>query len=107
MARLEAGDIELGPTDKSYKVYVHNLGGEQFKQSYRIDEPSKPGEIMKDPMDQSHWVWETRLRDECKFYFQHLSDEQRQRFVELLNDKKLKLSYPGYFYRMPFFIEKK
>lgn len=27
-----------------------------------------------------------------------------KRFVELLNEKKLKLDYPGYFYRAPFFI---
>lgn len=25
MERLEAGDVELGPTDKSYKVYVRDL----------------------------------------------------------------------------------
>jgi len=28
MARLEAGDIQLGPTDKDYKVYIENSGGE-------------------------------------------------------------------------------
>lgn len=31
MARMEAGDIEIGPTDKSYKVYVKNLGGAELK----------------------------------------------------------------------------
>lgn len=30
MKRLEAGDVEVGPTDKSYKVYVNNRGGEPF-----------------------------------------------------------------------------
>ena len=30
MARLEAGDVELIPTDKNYKVYVYNDGGEWF-----------------------------------------------------------------------------
>jgi hypothetical protein len=103
MARLEAGDVILVPTDKNYKVYVKNDGGEPFKQTFRTDEPSKPGEIMKDPMDQSKWTWTTQETSQTKFYFQHLSEEQRKRFVELLNTKKIKLDYPGYFYRLPFF----
>jgi hypothetical protein len=103
MKRLEAGDVELGPTDKSYKVYVHNIGGKPFLQSHRIDEPSKPGEIMKDPMDQSHWTWTTREMQQCKFYFQHLSVDQQRRFIELLNAKKLKIGMPGHFYVRPFF----
>ena len=64
MAKSAAG-IELGPTDKAYKVYVGDGG---------------------------------------KFYFQHLSSEQRSAFVDLLNGKRLKLGYPGYFYRLPFFV---
>lgn len=43
-------------------------------------------------------------RRESKFYFEHLSDEQRKRFVELLNAGKLNLREPGFFYRLPFFI---
>lgn len=39
-----------------------------------------------------------------KFYFDHLSTEQKVEFVELLNQKKVKFDYPGYFYRTPFFI---
>lgn len=39
-----------------------------------------------------------------KFYFQHLSEEQKRRFVDLLNEKKLKIGYPGRFYVAPFFI---
>lgn len=68
MVRLEAGDVELTPTDKNYKVYVTGAG-------------------------LSH----------AKFYFQHLSEPQMLRFIELLNEKRLKLAYPGHFYRMPFF----
>jgi len=49
MAHLEAGDVSLGTTDKSYKVYVEGLG--RF----------------------------------AKFYFQHLDEGQRRRFVLLLN----------------------
>lgn len=39
-----------------------------------------------------------------KFYFQHLSEEGRTRFVDLVNAKQLRIGYPGYFYRPPFFM---
>jgi len=141
MARLEAGDVELVPTDKNYKVYVRNKGGEPFHQSYRVDsmedrikaaadaihryhkvrnmteeaaflaamsaddradfEAYKAGDQL-DPM--KNWKWTTEDRSETKFYFQHLTEPQMQRFVELLNEKKLRIGEPGFFYRKPFFI---
>lgn len=100
MARIEAGDVRLTPTDKSYKVYVGNDGGAPLRQTYRPSQPSNPDAMGDDP---SKWVWETREMSTGKFYFQHLSPTQRTRFIELLNDKRLKLEYPGYFYRLPFF----
>jgi hypothetical protein len=80
MAHVEAGDVELEPTDKNYKVYVVL--------------PRKPGES------------ENTLHAHAKFYFQHLSVEQRKRFVELLNEAKLSIAYPGRFYVLPFFIQR-
>jgi hypothetical protein len=98
MERLEIGNVKLTPTDKSYKVYVQNDGGEGFKQTYR----NCPDDVPRHgPKECTHWV--TRDMTETKFYFQHLSVDQRKRFVELLNDKKLKLNIPGYFYVLPFF----
>lgn len=43
-----------------------------------------------------------------KFYFQHLSDEDKNRFIDLYNAKKMKIGIPGYFYVTPYFtrIEK-
>jgi len=63
----------LGPTDKSYKVYVSTA-------------------------NHSH----------LKFYFQHFNAEQQIRFIALLNNKPrtFTIEYPGYFYRLPFFIRK-
>lgn len=72
MARLEAEDVELGPTDKNYKLYLD----------------AKPG---TPPVP-------------LKFYFQHFSEAQKRRFVELLNLKKLHFGYPGYLYTTPYFI---
>jgi hypothetical protein len=42
-----------------------------------------------------------------KFYYQHLSVEQRDEFIELHNDKTMKIGYPGYFYVKPFFVTTK
>lgn len=61
---------EIGPTDKSYKVYVRDPGGRQY----------------------------------AKFYFQHLSPEQRREFIARLNAQTMNIGYPGHFYRLPFFV---
>lgn len=98
MQRLEAGDVELGPTDKSYKVYVRNSGGAPFLQTYR-DCPRGSAPHMAEEC--THWV--TREVSETKFYFQHLSADQQRRFIELLNARKVKFGYPGHFYVLPFF----
>lgn len=100
MKRLEAADIELGPTDKNYKVYVKNEGGEVFKQTYR-DCPRDS--TCTGPDDCDHWI--TRDITQTKFYFQHLSPEQQTRFIELINEKKVKIGMPGHFYNLPFFCK--
>lgn len=41
--------------------------------------------------------------DHAKFYYQHLSVEQRGKFVQMINDKTMKIGEPGYFYTLPFF----
>jgi len=41
-----------------------------------------------------------------KFYFEHLSKEQKLEFIILLNTNKLQIEYPGYFYVLPYFIAK-
>ena len=101
MARLEAGDVELGPSDKNYKVYVRNRGGAMFKQHYRDcprdSEPHMP-EVC------THWV--TREIDQTKFYFQHLSPEQQQRFVEIYNDRRIHFSVVIDFHVLPYFMRR-
>lgn len=55
---------------------------------------------------ETHWVQVCPRgeRRESKFYFEHLSAEQRTRFVEMLNADQLTLRAPGYFYSSPFFM---
>jgi hypothetical protein len=38
-----------------------------------------------------------------KFYFQHLSEDQRNEFITAYNDHIITIGYPGYFYVLPFF----
>jgi len=97
MARLEVGDVELIPTDKSYKAYARNRGGQPFLQTYRIDSRPYQGHFS------AEHDWVTRETSQTKFYFQHLSAEQRRRFIELHNGGKLHLGAPGRFYVVPFF----
>lgn len=75
MGRLEAGDVRLGTTDKNYKVYVENDGGEPII-----------------------------VRGAAKFYFQHLSQEQMRRFVDLYNEKRIKFQGDFGFYVLPYFM---
>ena len=72
MDYVRAG-VELGPTDKNYKVYVHP--------------------------DSKHPV-----PGAGKFYWYHLSETQMREFISLLNEAKVNLGYPGYFYTKPYFI---
>lgn len=96
-ARLEKGDVEIIPTDKSYKIYVRNAGGEPFKQTYRTDSKPFAG------WDSPEHDWVTRDVSETKFYFQHVDAAAQQRFIDLYNAKKMKIGFPGYFYTTPFF----
>ncbi len=115
MARLEAGDVRLGSTDKSYKVYIENAEGAKFKQTYRDCPRDKEiiGEAGNKYMVSScagpdactHRV--TRETNSTKFYFQHLSAEQQGRFIELLNAKKIRFQDDYSFYVLPFFCKRK
>jgi hypothetical protein len=43
--------------------------------------------------------------DGGKFYYQHLSVEQRHDFIDLLNEKKVNFGYPGFFTVLPYFTK--
>ena len=75
---IEAG-CKLTPTDKNYKLYIDGIAN----------------------------VFYVPNNNHSKFYFQHFSKEQCIKFIELSNDNKLKLGYPGYFYVIPFFMSLK
>ncbi|MGO7779469.1 hypothetical protein ACC717_04975 [Rhizobium ruizarguesonis] len=121
---IEVG-AELGPTDKSYKVYVDlpDPRAGEMKITGSTNAEASPGanwtraaeaDIAEyyegRPVPPDHrmtWVLRTpRNKVHGKFYFQHLSDEEQTRFIELLNAKKINVGAPGYFYRLPFFASR-
>ncbi len=54
-----------------------------------------------EPTDKNYKAY---LRGTGKVYYQHFSEEQCRKFIDLLNAKKLNVAYPGHFYVLPFFI---
>lgn len=80
MAFVRAGG-EVGPTDKNYKAYLHDTKDDSGL-TVRVKAPG------------------------MKFYFQHLSEEQKMEFIGLLNAKAVKIGYPGHFYRLPYFCQR-
>lgn len=116
----------VGPTDKDYKAYLGKPRTDEYiaerkarflaggyggiAQAIRklgAKDGKTPEQIDADL--EEHWT--TRqlpsIQDGCgqeaKFYYQHLSDEQRMEFIALYNSKQMKVGYPGHFYRLPFF----
>lgn len=81
MRFLKEGWI-LGPTDKNYKAY--------------LGEPIEPYNLLG--------TIEISSKDVGKFYYEHLSEGQRKEFVDMLNQKAIKIGYPGHLYVRPFFV---
>lgn len=95
---IEAG-AEITPTDKNYKIYVDSTEAAPLTMTYRN---CPKDATCTGPNDCTHWVTEPTSRG--KFYFQHLDEAGMNRFIEMLNAKRMKFAYPGYFYVPPFFI---
>lgn len=123
--RLAAAGNKVTPTDKGYKVYVevdNALVGKRAcvtSASHPIAGYKILTEEMADTVtweresDRKYYVGryvqfsEHPATKTKKFYFMHLSEEQKVEFVGLINDKKLTLAHPGYFYVLPYFVTRK
>jgi|GEM_PF-1478368 len=121
---VESG-CKLGPTDKNYKVYVDlpHPHPEKLRvvSSQNFEPPDATGYIKIDNAElarkygRSTWAaghveW-IKLGPNGpvahgKFYFQHLNDYQRSRFVELINSDKVVVGFPGHFYVLPYFCRR-
>lgn len=126
---IEAG-YTLDPTDKNYKVYVHRpnpkVGKPRIISSANYKFSDKAVYLTKqnlrnvcagfhpDDLEYArkwyidHWVeiGQHSSMQQDKFYFQHLTEDERIKFIDLYNAKKIKLGFPGRFYVAPFFAKK-
>ncbi len=102
-AAVESG-AEVLPTDKSYKAYIDvadpNVGKPR---AHTISTFPSPGSVEEAPGRHVHYG-PTPANRHAKFYFEHLSIDERRRFVDMVNQGKMKIGHPGRFYRPPFFM---
>jgi hypothetical protein len=121
MEAARRGDL-ITPTDKNYKAYVDlpnpregevRIVGTTNSREHPGGNWVPVGEKERADLDRAgsgglqttYVLYGTEgPKDHRKFYFQHLSPEQRREFVDLLNAGTLNLAYPGHFYRLPFFV---
>lgn len=112
----------VGPTDKNYKAYLSRpltdeeaaakrerwMTGDAIARAIRDlgNQDGKTAEQIQVDLDAE---WERQApgwlhgSQEAKFYYQHLSDTQRDEFVELVNSGRMRFGYPGHLYVLPFF----
>lgn len=76
--------------------YCGSMSGDDFMEAVR-----KGDEIGPTDKNYKCYVGGGALK---KFYFMHLTTEQKKEFVDLLNKKAINIGYPGHFYSLPFFI---
>lgn len=78
--------------------YCGSLNPDRFMELVRI------GWIVG-PTDKSYkaYLSEGASGRQQKFYYPHLSSEQRDEFIELHNSHQMVIGYPGNFYVTPFF----
>ena len=112
----------VGPTDKTYKAYLSRpltdeeqaehkarwLGG--FTAQELRDSALARGETVaatRAALEAAYYAQVAPLHSgptKAKFYFQHLTPEQQQEFVDLYRTQRMAVGYPGRFYQPPFFM---
>jgi hypothetical protein len=115
----------VGPTDKPYKAYLARPrtaqeiavlrqqwtdatdGAAQIIRAAGQRDGKTAGQVADD-LERFWATQELPLASEsghaAKFYYQHLSADQRREFVDLYNARTMRLSYPGFFYSLPYFM---
>lgn len=77
------------------------------REPQELIEEIRSGKVVIGPTDKNYKVYVRIIGDasgrDGKFYFQHFTKEQQNEFIELHNNKTMQISYPGYFYVLPYF----
>ena len=55
------------------------------------------------PTDKNYKIYIDTEFGRFKSYFYDWTDDQQNKLIELVNDKKINFAVPGYFYTLPFF----
>lgn len=100
---IEQG-YELGSTDKSYKVYVDLPGSGKMKVIGHSNSPQAGWK--KTPFKQEWKLKQRETKRHAKFYFQHFSEADQKKFIELVNSKAIKWAGGFSLYVLPFFMRK-
>lgn len=105
---LDVGDtsvFKLPQTDEWREGHVCSYCGSLsgFELMRRLED----GTIELEPTDKNYKVYVkatdgTDLKT-VKHYWPHLDDQQKNRFIELLNARRINVGYPGHFYVLPYF----
>lgn len=98
----DAATLALEDTSCSYCGSLHPMA---------FMEGLESGKYLLGACDKNYKVYVDRVDGQkmgsIKFYFQHLSEKQQQRFVDLLNSQRLRFSSGTGFYVLPFFCAPK
>ncbi|MGW2692350.1 hypothetical protein ACWC3Y_10870 [Streptomyces sp. NPDC001296] len=111
---------EVGPTDKGYKAYLRQPPTADEEAQQKADWTQRDAvakavrelgerdgktaqQIAADLDEQWAKIPHYSHGPEAKFYFQHLSEQQQDEFIELHNARRMRIGYPGHFYQPPFF----
>lgn len=123
-AAIEDGAAELGATDKNYKLYAtlpydrpdELVISASTNASMTEDEAARGGWLKADAEARGRWRLSEftsfyRLRPHgsrrhTKVYFQHFSEAQMRRFVELHNQKRLRFAPGDGLYVWPYFMQR-
>lgn len=121
-AAIEAGTAELGATDKNYKLYVtlpcerpdELVVAMSTNEKLTPEEAERQGYLPADAAARERWglldfttFYKLRPRGPrryTKVYFQHFTEEQGRRFVQLHNEKRLPFAPGDGLYVRPFFM---
>jgi len=93
----DGGEVE--PTDKNYKAYIkcpYPDPREGETKTYAVSTGEDGTEV--------HGTSVYGVT--AKFYFRHLSEAQRGEFMQLYNDNRMNVGYPGDFYVLPYFCRR-
>ena len=94
MGLREAGNVDFWRGSDAGCSYCGSMSPADFFAAVEVGEPVGP-------TDKSYKAYVGGAHK--KFYFQHLSKAEQDRFIDLYNQKKMKIGFPGHFYSRPFF----